>query len=637
MTIPRLELMGAVLSTRVAQNIRKVITVDSTTFWTDSENVWYWVRNQSREFKPFVANRIGEIQRTTSPEQWRHVPGTVNPADLPTRGLSALALAESEVWMEGPAFLKDDRSTWPATPPPRDNTKKTEHCERRTPTRAHMTRSCAAVIIDPKKFSSLKRLVHVTGWVQRFLTNCRLPVSSRRKDRILLPTEISRAETFWIKQTQAQVFPGGENEGSLTRLNPKYDDDGLLRMDGRLRFADELPYGTRHPILLPKDHPVTRLVVFDAHERLGLGAGVEQVLTELRSHFWIVKGRRMVRNVTETCAECQRRFTKKIGNQMMAPLPRSRLQSSLKAFEKVGVDYGGPFLIKQGRGRTRAKRYLCLFTCLTTRAVHLEMSYSLDTDSFINAFTRMTSRRGTPTYVISDNGTNFVGAERELRKLVEALDADRIMQETSKYHPIDWKFNPPCAPHFGGVFEALIKSAKKAIKAILGDADVTDEELHTAICGAEPLLNSRPITYVSSDPNDLSPLTPSHFLVGEIGGPFAPEVLDHEQTYNPRKRWHRVQQLLGQFWKRWRQEFLPSLNVRKKWFHARHSLKAGDVVLIVEPNASRGEWPLGRVIEAYPGDDGLVRVVKVKTKNKEYLRPVHRLCPLEYVEDSTEE
>ena len=247
----------------------------------------------------------------------------------------------------------------------------------------------------------------------------------RRKDRILLPTEISEAETFWIKQAQAQAFPGGESEGSLTQLNPKGDGDGLL-MDGRFRFADELPYDTRHPILLPKDHPLTRLVLTDAHERLGHGAGVEQVLTELRSRFWIVKGRRMVRNVTEACAECRRRFTMKIGHQMMAPLPKTRLQSSLRAFEKVGVDYGGPFLTKQGRGRTRAKRYLCLFTCLTTRAVHLEMAYSLDTDSFINAFTRMTSRRGTPTYVISDNGTNFLGAERELRKLVEALDTDRI-------------------------------------------------------------------------------------------------------------------------------------------------------------------------------------------------------------------
>lgn len=155
----------------------------------------------------------------------------------------------------------------------------------------------------------------------------------------------------------------------------------------------------------------------------------------------------------------------------------------------------------------------------------------------------MTSRRGTPTYVISDNGTNFVGAERILRELVEALDTDRITQETSENHQIDWKFNSPCAPHFGGVFEALMKSAKKAIKAIIREANVTYEELHTAICGAERLLNSRPITYVSSDPNDPSPLTSRHFPVGEIGGPFAPEALDHEQTYNPKKQWHRVQKI----------------------------------------------------------------------------------------------
>lgn len=172
---------------------------------------------------------------------------------------------------------------------------------------------------------------------------------------------------------------------------------------------------------------------------------------------------------------------------------------------------------------------------------------------------------------------------------MDALDHDRITQKTNKFHRIDWKLNPPYAPHFGGVFEAMIKSAKKAIKAILGDADVSDEELQTAICGVERLLNSRPITYVSSDPQDLSPLTPSHFLVGELGGSFAPEALDQKQVYNPRKRWHCVQQLLGQFWKRWRREFLLSLNARNNWFHPRHNLKEGDVVLIAQSNAKRGE------------------------------------------------
>jgi hypothetical protein len=200
--------------------------------------------------------------------------------------------------------------------------------------------------------------------------------------------------------------------------------DGVLRIDGRLRFADELPYNTRCPILLPKDHHFTRLIVLHAHRTLGHGSGTELTLTQLRTKFWIIQGRRVVRSIVETCPECRRRFSTKPASQRMAPLPKSRL-SSIRAFEKVGVDYAGPFKTKQGRGKVRAKRYLCLFTCLTTRAVHLEMSYSLDTDAFINAFSRMASRRGTPRFVISDNGTNFVGAERELRELVEALDNDK--------------------------------------------------------------------------------------------------------------------------------------------------------------------------------------------------------------------
>ena len=194
------------------------------------------------------------------------------------------------------------------------------------------------------------------------------------------------------------------------------------------------------------------------------------------------------------------------------------------------------------------------------------MSYALDTDSFVNAFTRMTSRRGggTPRYVLTDNGTNFVGAEREIRESVHALDRNKFIEDTTVHHPIEWKFNPPSAPHFGGVFEAMVNSAKRAMKALLGNAEITDDELLTAIRGAEKLLNSRLMTYVSSNPDDLSPLTPNHFLMAQVGGSFAPEVLDQTEVYNPRKRWHRVQQLLQQFWKRWRRELLPCLNVRRK-------------------------------------------------------------------------
>ena len=266
--------------------------------------------------------------------------------------------------------------------------------------------------------------------------------------RMLRSNEIKKVETFWFKQMQAEVFPDGAAERSLEQMKPKKDDDGLLRADGRLRYADDLPYDVRNPVLLPKDHPVTRLIVVSTHERLGHDFGVEHVLTELRARFWVIKGRRYVRNIIEMCPGCRRRFTAKLTGQMMAPLPRARLKCPLRAFERVGVDYGGPYVTKQGRGKVKTKRYLCLFTCLTTRAVHLEMSYSLDTDSSINAFTRMTSRMGTPTYVISDNGTKFVGAERELRELVEAFEQDRIAHETARQYCIEWKLPDLCDPKF---------------------------------------------------------------------------------------------------------------------------------------------------------------------------------------------
>ena len=268
----------------------------------------------------------------------------------------------------------------------------------------------------------------------------------------LSPAEISDVETFWIKYIQAESFPDGVKEKSLVQLNPTKDDNGLLRVNGRLRLADKIPYDTKHPIVLPKDHYLTRLIILDVHEALGYGSGIEHRLTQLRVRFWMVKGRRYVRAVVTSCPERRRRFSTKTAGQMMAPLPRPRLES-MRA---------GPFLTKQGRGKKKAKRYLCLFTCLATRAVHLEMSYALDSDSFINAFVRMVSRRGAPSYVVSDKGTNFVGAEREMRELIENLDQEKIVRETTKYQPITWKFNPPSAPHFGGVFEAFNEKCKES-------------------------------------------------------------------------------------------------------------------------------------------------------------------------------
>ncbi|XP_067050193.1 uncharacterized protein [Acropora muricata] len=335
-----------------------------------------------------------------------------------------------------------------------------------------------------------------------------------------------------------------------------------MRCDGRLKYAEFLPQDARFPIILPRKNCVTKLIVKHYHEKDNHTGGTNQLLAALSTRFLIISGREEIREWEKECNECQRRKAK-AGKQIMAPLPQIRLRFSLRAFAQTAVDYGGPFITVQGRRTRRQKRYLCLFTCLATRAAHLEMVYALDTDSFLNAFYRMVNRRGLPKEMLSDNGGNFVGGHKELSDLVKELDQDKIVKSTAN-QGIKWKFNPPHAPHFGGAHEIMIKGAKRAIYAILGNADITDKELMTAFTGAEALQNSRPLTYQSPNSEDDMPLTPNHFLFGQVGGQFAPESVD-ETTFNPKKRWRRVQELVRHFWHRWIREWLPALNVRRKW------------------------------------------------------------------------
>ena len=387
------------------------------------------------------------------------------------------------------------------------------------------------------------------------------------------------------------------------------------------------PHDVPFPIILPRKADVTKLIVKYYHEMGHHVAGTNQTLARLSARFWIIAAREEIREWERNCFKC-RKLKAKPGCQIMAPLPENRVQVPIRAFTKVSVDYGGPFVTIQGRGRRREKRWLCLFTCLSSRAVHLEIAYGLDTDAFLNAFYRMAMRRGFPEEVTSDNGTNFVGAAKELKQLVDAMDKDKIGKSAAN-KGVKWIFNPPLAPHFGGVHEIMIKAAKRAIYAIIGNSDVTDEELVSAVTGAEGLINSRPLTYQSAHPADETPLTPNHFLIGQCGGEFAPEIVD-ELDYNPRKRWRRVQELVRHFWRRWMQEWIPGLSPRTKWWKESRNLKKGDVVLVVSTDTPRGRWPLGIVTTVHPGSDGHVRVATVLVEGKEMKRPLTRLCPLEF-------
>lgn len=632
-SIPRLELLGAVLGYRLTMKLTKLLSVSDFTLWSDSMDVIHWIRGRSRTYKTFVANRVAEIHGGTVPSQWRHVPGCMNPADVATRGMSIKELTHENVWCIGPEYLLGSPETWPVTKTGSYVASEEVHMESKV-----MATSIKPSTADIRwnEFTSWISLKRVVAWRTEFV---KILMKRSAKRRFLTASDLAAAETTIIRDVQRESFPeivkelsSGKitHQGTLRNLSPFLDEDGVLRVGGRLQNSN-LPYDSKHPILLPQNHHVSKLIILEVHSRGFHVRGVNGLLSDLRAKYWIVRGRELIKKIQQSCLKCKRLRGKPF-DQLMAPLPSHRSTISIRPFARSGVDFGGPFITKLTR-RVTAKRYLCLFTCLTTRAVHLEMAYSLDTSGFLLAFSRMVARRGKPEEMVSDNGTNFVGANRELSELVKSMNFDEIEGDAAN-QGIHWRFNPPLGAHHGGVFESMIKSAKKIMSSILGSAGITDEELLTAIVEAEGLLNSRPLMYCGDDIMDEPVLTPNHFLHGQCGGSLAPRVVD-ETDFNPRHRWRLVQDLLSQFWRRWQKEYLASLQVRSKWHKEKQGPECGDVVLLVEQNNPRGKWPIALVEEVFPGKDGLIRTVKVQSRGKSFLRPITRLCP--FLEDEKKE
>ena len=293
-------------------------------------------------------------------------------------------------------------------------------------------------------------------------------------------------------------------------------------------------------------------------------------------------------------------------------------------FTNVGVDYFGPFGVK--RGRSVVKRYGVIFTCLATRAIHLEMASSLDTDSFIHALRRFIARRGQVKELRSDNGTNFVGAQRELKEAIEGWNQGQI-HNILLQRGINWIFNPPAGSHHGGVWERLIRSVRKVLNSTLNVQSLDEEGLHTVLCEAEAILNSRPITKASTDPNDLETLTPNHLLLLKTTPSLPPGHFQKEDLY-ARRRWRQVQYMSDLFWKRWIKEYLPQLQERQKWSNIRRNFTPEDIVIIVDDSAPRNSWLTGRIVETIMDKKGLVRQLRIKSKTGFLTRPINKVCLL---------
>uniref|UniRef100_A0A5S6QTJ4 Integrase catalytic domain-containing protein n=1 Tax=Trichuris muris TaxID=70415 RepID=A0A5S6QTJ4_TRIMR len=364
------------------------------------------------------------------------------------------------------------------------------------------------------------------------------------------------------------------------------------------------------------------MLIQEIHANRG-HSGIEDTMAAVRSRAWIIDLRMLVRRTLSKCISCRRQ----IGTPpklLFGWLPKVRVQRPVHVFAYTRLDFFGPFLVSVRR--SVVKRWICLFTCLTVRAVRLEVCHNLDADSFLAAFRRFMSRRGAPAVCVSDIGTNFVAGDRILREGIKQLNNSDV-KEFMVAKNIEWRFNPPNAPNFGGSWERLIGCAKRALATILKGQSVTEEVFHTVVVKVEGLLNGRPLTHVSSDSRDAEPLTPNHFLLGRPYASLPPCLYDDSKSIS-RKSWEAAQVLVNRFWRRWLTEYLPFLASLHKCRKPEENLREGDVVLIVDVSNPRGTWPIGTVTKVYPGPDKIVRVADVRCSRGTLRRPTTRLIKL---------
>lgn len=627
-TIPRLELTAAVEAVKLDCMLRNEleITLMESIFWTDSTIVLWYLANEDKRFQTFVANRVARILDSTSSFQWRHVNTMNNPADDCSRGLSAQELCNSKRWLVGPNFLVEREDSWPVSPVMRDI--RPDEAEVKKDAQVYLAEEESTSTVDQllNRYSSWYRLRKAVAWILRFFDYLKKQTPATIEDRRLSPSDLRVAEAVIVRYVQRQCLSCDTLKSNrYERLKPTINEEGVWCVGGRLTRAD-LPQDTKHPWIIPANHHVTRLIVNHYHVMLG-HAGCERVLAETRSRYWLVKGRSSVRSVVGRCIPCKRARARAM-KQEMADLPLDRVTHGDPPFSMVGVDYFGPLIVK--RHRTELKRYGCLFTCLTTRAIHLEVANSLDTDAFLNALHRYIARRGKPTVIRSDNGTNFVGAKAELAKAIKEWNQAQI-SETLMQKEIKWIFYPPGASHMGGVWERQIRTVRAILTSLLQQQRLDDDGLHTLFCNVESIVNGRPLTKLSDDPNDELPLTPNHLLLLR-SGPVLPPCLTVKQDLY-RRRWRQVQYMSDVFWSRWITEYLPLLQERQKWTKTEKSISVGDLVLVRHESTPRNHWPLGVVTKVYSGSDNKIRSVQLRFNGSLYDRPISKLCLLEAASD----
>ncbi|XP_053685846.1 uncharacterized protein LOC128735386 [Sabethes cyaneus] len=638
LSIPRMELMAALLGARLRKTIEEShsLTIRKTYFWSDSSTVCSWIKSDVRRYRQFVAFRVNEILSLSSIDEWQWISTKVNVADEATKwGKGPVCNVDSR-WFRGPDILYENERA--STTIAEEAIDESDKELREAHVHSHLVRH---PVIDVDRFSKFERLLRSTAYVHRFADRVRSLGGStdtvgltseeiRKAERTLWMTAQTEAfpdEVFILKKNREEGRTGGKQLGSsskLFKLSPFLDEHGVLREATRAAEAEILSYDQKFPIILPRKHRITELLL-DYYHRKYRHANDETVVNELRQRFSVSRLRVEVRMSRKRCIWCRVYKAMPVAPKM-GPLPSVRLEPFVRPFSYVGVDLFGPYLVKIGRGV--AKRWVCLFTCLTIRAIHLEVVASLSTDACKKAIRRFIARRGSPQVIYSDNGTNFVGANRELQEEMKRINEELGSTFTNAH--TQWRFNPPAAPHMGGCWERMVRAVKAALAFVPVVRKLDDESFATALVEAESMVNSRPLTFVPLDTANRASLTPNDFLLLSSNGVREPEKFPTDSGMALRSSWNLVKHTLDNIWRRWVREYLPTITRRTKWFQDVAPIKVGDLVLVVDENV-RNRWLRGRVVRAFPGKDGVIRRAEVRTSGGLLKRPATKLALLDVV------
>ena len=640
-TISRLELIACVLGVRLTNAINKTYKVpqDKIHFWTDSRNALCWVHTPSSRLKVYVQNRVGEIQRNTTVSQWHHVATDENPADIATRYIETQELRENKVWWNGPSVLQSGvYSEFHPNGIPDEVMKEMKHesftfCT--TTGKTHLDIMDILVKSVGSLYNGYSRTLKLLMTVVRATVKMRKLTLTEKEIR-------ERAFFLLIRQSQLKSFEheidtllDGKKLSTrhpMGKLNPFIDERGILRSSSRLTRIKNIDYGEKYPIILSSRCPITRMIGENAHVRYQHTVSLNNMIVHLHSEFVILGLSRLIRKICRECLHCRKAAAKQTP-QLMAPLKRS--MKELRAFAEVGIDFAGSFYIKVGHGKSRKNMFVLVITCLQTRAVHFEVTEDQTTSEVLLALERFANCRGCPSRIVSDNQTSFRSASQELISFLSELDSDAIAEKLGETYEqaVTWEFIPPRAPHFGGSWEIMVKAMKRAVKVIAGGAEFTESQFRTFVSQAASLLNARPLTRILVRDKHVI-VTPNSFLVGNYRTQLVSANLEKTNS-RLGARFLMVERMSWEVWKQFLKELLPELKPREKWFKTFPNLEKGQLVLVIDKAAEKGEWKLAVVEDINISADGVVRSATVRIGNKTYDRPVIDLFPLfdQYGED----